>query len=195
MTGDAKGWTEPRVALLTRMWREGLSAGEVARALGVTRNAVLGKVHRLKLSQAGRAAPARPRPCGAPPGPVRRRTGPAAARPRARRSPPAAVEPDAPGLATLLTLEAGACRWPIGDPLKPGFAFCGRAAARGSYCEVHASRAFAGTGGGAGRRVRLAAAQAIGADGAEVAPAQGCAARSSGAPCPAAPATRGRRRA
>src|SRR5690606_19932 len=51
------GWTEERVELLKKLWMEGLSASQIAAALGdgVTRNAVIGKVHRLKLS--GRAKP------------------------------------------------------------------------------------------------------------------------------------------
>jgi GcrA cell cycle regulator len=52
------GWTEERVELLKKLWMEGLSASQIAAVLGdgVTRNAVIGKVHRLKLS--GRAKPA-----------------------------------------------------------------------------------------------------------------------------------------
>jgi len=52
------GWTEERVELLKKLWLEGLSASQIAAMLGegVTRNAVIGKVHRLKLS--GRAKPA-----------------------------------------------------------------------------------------------------------------------------------------
>jgi GcrA cell cycle regulator len=52
------GWTEERVELLKKLWLEGLSASQIAGILGegVTRNAVIGKVHRLKLS--GRAKPA-----------------------------------------------------------------------------------------------------------------------------------------
>ncbi len=50
------GWTEDRVAILTKMWTEGSSAAEIAKELGgVTRNAVIGKAHRLGLS--GRASP------------------------------------------------------------------------------------------------------------------------------------------
>src|SRR5712675_2712287 len=48
------GWTEERVALLTKLWADGLSASQIAAELGgITRNAVIGKVHRLGLS--GRA--------------------------------------------------------------------------------------------------------------------------------------------
>lgn len=52
------GWTDERVELLKKLWLEGLSASQIAGVLGegVTRNAVIGKVHRLKLS--GRAKPA-----------------------------------------------------------------------------------------------------------------------------------------
>ena len=52
------GWTEERVELLKKLWMEGLSASQIAAELGdgVTRNAVIGKVHRLKLS--ARAKPA-----------------------------------------------------------------------------------------------------------------------------------------
>ena len=72
------GWTEERVELLKKLWLEGLSASQIAGVLGegVTRNAVIGKVHRLKLT--GRAKPASSAP--------RARTAPRAA----RRAPPVA---------------------------------------------------------------------------------------------------------
>ena len=74
------GWTDERVANLKKLWLDGLSASQIAKQLGgVTRNAVIGKVHRLGLS--GRAAPsqpsrpafraARPRPTQAPSAPRR----------------------------------------------------------------------------------------------------------------------------
>lgn len=69
---ESAGWTEERVELLKKLWLEGLSASQIAGVLGegVTRNAVIGKVHRLKLT--GRAKPtnsaprarATPRPAG-----------------------------------------------------------------------------------------------------------------------------------
>jgi GcrA cell cycle regulator len=53
------GWTEERVSELKKLWAEGHSASQIAKKLGaVTRNAVIGKVHRLGLS--GRATPSRP---------------------------------------------------------------------------------------------------------------------------------------
>ena len=45
-------WTDERVEMLKKLWSEGLSASQIAAQLGnVTRNAVIGKVHRLKLAQ------------------------------------------------------------------------------------------------------------------------------------------------
>ena len=69
---ESVGWTEERVELLKKLWLEGLSASQIAGVLGegVTRNAVIGKVHRLKLTrprQAGSSAPrarTTPRPSG-----------------------------------------------------------------------------------------------------------------------------------
>ena len=52
-------WTDERVDLLKKMWSEGQSASQIAKELGgVTRNAVIGKVHRLGLSNRAGAAPA-----------------------------------------------------------------------------------------------------------------------------------------
>src|SRR5690242_21422252 len=67
----AMGWTDERVETLKKLWLDGLSASQIAKQLGgVTRNAVIGKVHRLGLS--GRAAPSQPaRPTYKPPRPVR----------------------------------------------------------------------------------------------------------------------------
>src|SRR5689334_24678284 len=59
---DPMNWTDERVELLRKLWSEGLSASQIAAQLGgVSRNAVIGKVHRLKLSGRGRAtaSPAR----------------------------------------------------------------------------------------------------------------------------------------
>src|SRR3954467_15102818 len=70
--GEANmGWTDERVELLKKLWQDGLSASQIAKQLGgVTRNAVIGKVHRLGLS--GRAAPSNPaRPAFKAPRPAR----------------------------------------------------------------------------------------------------------------------------
>ncbi|MCH8491038.1 MAG: GcrA cell cycle regulator, partial [Oceanicaulis sp.] len=93
-------WTEERVETLKKLWADGLSASQIAKQLGgVTRNAVIGKVHRLGLS--GRAAPTPPgrRPVTRPaPAPAPRPAAAAAPAPRgvADAAPPPAPAP-APG--------------------------------------------------------------------------------------------------
>ena len=144
------GWTDERVETLKKLWLDGLSASQIAKQLGgVTRNAVIGKVHRLGLS--GRAAPSHPsRPAFKAPRPPRPMTSPAvrtrALEPRAHHAPaprPAAPYIDLPGTATVLTLGAHMCKWPIGDPSSDDFTFCGRRAGEeGPYCIDHARVAY-----------------------------------------------------
>lgn len=146
------GWTEDRVGALKKLWLEGQSASQIAKQLGggVTRNAVIGKVHRLGLS--GRAAPsqparasfrpARPRPAAQPtqaPSAPRRIE---AVQPRPAAPSVPAPMPDLPGTATVMTLGAHMCKWPIGDPSSTEFSFCGRRASEGVYCVEHARVAY-----------------------------------------------------
>ncbi|MCG8443546.1 MAG: GcrA cell cycle regulator [Caulobacterales bacterium] len=141
-------WTDDRVERLKKLWSEGLSASQIAKELGgVTRNAVIGKVHRLGLS--GRATPSRPpRRVIKPRAPrvARRPLRPLVTTPVTPAPAPTPVEPQPlPNgeFATVLTLSNHICKWPIGDPSDPGFRFCGRKAQAGSsYCEAHAQVAF-----------------------------------------------------
>src|SRR3954447_5323828 len=123
-------WTDERVETLKKLWQEGHSASQIAKQLGgVTRNAVIGKVHRLGLS--GRAAPSQPtRPVFKAPRPARpvvavqpvQRRALEAIAPAPAPRPPAWIEE--PGTATVLTLGAHMCKWPIGDPSTDSFTFC-----------------------------------------------------------------------
>jgi GcrA cell cycle regulator len=144
------GWTDERVETLKKLWLDGLSASQIAKQLGgVTRNAVIGKVHRLGLS--GRATPSQPqRPVFKAPRAPRPAVA-AAPAPRRAIEPstlPAAqpIQPyvsEEPGSATVLTLGAHMCKWPIGDPSSDGFTFCGRRSDReGPYCMEHARVAY-----------------------------------------------------
>jgi GcrA cell cycle regulator len=147
-------WTDERVETLKKLWLDGLSASQIAKQLGggLTRNAVIGKVHRLGLS--GRATPSQPhRPVFKTPRPPRPVT-PSIPTPRRSvdlqlRAEPLAT-PSLPvvlieetGSATVLTLGAHMCKWPIGDPATDDFTFCGRrAGAEGPYCVEHARVAY-----------------------------------------------------
>jgi GcrA cell cycle regulator len=140
-------WTDARVDILTRLWRDGLSASQIARHLGgVTRNAVIGKVYRLGLS--GRAAPAAPGARRPKPKAERRlRLDRPAAPCPPRSGPPAAGLESAPstGTASVVSVRRGQCRWPLGDPLADDFCLCGRPAVRGAYCAPHGAVAYRAT--------------------------------------------------
>jgi GcrA cell cycle regulator len=134
-------WRDDRVATLKQLWADGLSASEIARTLGgVTRNAVLGKLHRLGLLgtrpriplEAKRVRPRRTRI-------IARRTSV----PQRASAGAVVAPPDWPGeIASVEGLGAHHCRWPIGDPRAEGFSFCGRRADGGPYCPAHRAVAF-----------------------------------------------------
>jgi GcrA cell cycle regulator len=160
--GEKMPWTEERVEMLKKLWSDGLSASQIAGRLGmgVTRNAVIGKVHRLNL--AGRAtqprntqprAPREPRVPGiprthAPSMPI---AGSNALKALPRESIPRPLPLPEPkplrlvenGRITILHLSDKTCRWPIGDPGTEEFCFCGHGPREGSpYCEYHARIAY-----------------------------------------------------
>lgn len=149
-------WTDERIDTMKKLWREGLSASQVAKQLagGVTRNAVISKLHRLGLSE--RAVPSQPaRVAYKPPRAARSAREsltrpPTAAKPEAVASTAVAEAPtparvalvEQPVSATILTLGARMCKWPIGDPEHKDFTFCGKRNGHGPYCGEHARVAY-----------------------------------------------------
>lgn len=151
-------WNDERVDVLKKLWSDGLSASQIASRLGgVTRNAVIGKVHRLGLS--GRATTSRMKSHRSP----RVRTQATRRLMKSRTGSTgtsvfrtlclADTESYVPPAEELVipmserkyiqTLTESCCRWPIGDPQQAEFHFCGRKKIPGlPYCEVHARRAF-----------------------------------------------------
>ncbi|HVY59153.1 MAG TPA: GcrA family cell cycle regulator [Xanthobacteraceae bacterium] len=151
-------WTDERVELLKKLWTDGLSASQIAAELGgITRNAVIGKVHRLGLS--GRAKS----PSSSAPRPRKPRTHShmlRVSRPAVRGNtalaahlaPDYEVEPE-PELieniipigqrCSILELTEGKCHWPIGDPGTAEFFFCGGKSIDGlPYCSYHSRIAY-----------------------------------------------------
>lgn len=164
---DVSGtWTDERVEQLKKLWSDGLSASQIATEIGnVTRNAVIGKVHRLGLSGRTKTpkpsangttartrkttrAPSAPTPISAP---VRDNV---VAAPIRTVFAPVSAEIDLPiieddvGLpnserVTIMELRESMCRWPMGDPTKPEFRFCGARSTPGvPYCSHHAQIAY-----------------------------------------------------
>ncbi|MCG7394770.1 GcrA family cell cycle regulator [Microvirga sp. ACRRW] len=162
MTDAGATWTDERVELLKKLWTDGLSASQIAAELGnVTRNAVIGKVHRLGLSGRAKdvkATPSAPRARKA----TRAPSAPAPIAPQAhnnvvlapiplqpvREQPVMVAEEDDLAIpmserVTIMDLRESMCRWPMGDPTKPEFRFCGARSITGlPYCTHHARIAY-----------------------------------------------------
>jgi GcrA cell cycle regulator len=166
-------WTEQRIEVLRKLWGQGQTASQIAAILGgITRNAVIGKAHRLGLT--GRPSPIK-REAGASPQPRRRAAAPAARRlpgagqpgtvhgqplpqthaSAAQHAPAQRAEahelvtreapPPAPKASTRVSAHVGSktCSWPMGDPKQPGFHFCGEPAEAGKpYCAHHCHVAY-----------------------------------------------------
>jgi len=146
-------WTDEVIARLRELWDEGHSTAEIGRRMGITKNAVVGKAHRLNL-------PARPSPirreANAPRPATRRQPAPRPAPPIFRRpAPTPAPRPVAAPPPTPISASGGAvirafprlpnrnCCWPMGDPGTPNFRFCVSEPLGGKpYCAEHAAVAY-----------------------------------------------------
>jgi GcrA cell cycle regulator len=128
-----QNWTDRKLASLKRLWRDGKTAAAIAQRLGVSKAAVLGKIFRLRL-----------------PLPAPKPGRPASSSTQRRKGGPLKVEGKLKqGIKrgkSLLELTNESCRWPIGDPSKKSFHFCGEPGAdleQGvPYCERHSQRAY-----------------------------------------------------
>jgi GcrA cell cycle regulator len=153
-------WTDDRVETLKKLWSEGLSASQIAAELGgITRNAVIGKVHRLGLSGRAKApSSAIPRPRKVrPPSHVFRTMRAAIRGNTALATQPLTayeldLEPEPEPIenvipigqrCSILELTEEKCHWPIGDPGQSDFFFCGGKTTVGlPYCGYHSRIAY-----------------------------------------------------
>ncbi|KPF78969.1 global cell cycle regulator GcrA-like protein [alpha proteobacterium AAP81b] len=143
-------WTDERMALLKECWESGMTASQIAEKLGegVSRNAVIGKAHRLglkarpspvKAGEEGEAAVAPP----TPPPVAAVAPAPAPSAPVARAAPKKVATKGKPAKTTLLDLSEKVCKWPIGHPGDADFHFCGKASQAGfPYCTEHCLVAY-----------------------------------------------------
>ena len=149
MIGAQTTWTTERIALLKERIDAGLSCEQIAREIGVSRNAVIGKANRLGLSRerTGARNTARPRIA------TQRRTL------LALWANPQLASGEAPensvNRCSLFELQEWHCRWPLGDPSAENFGFCGNKPVDGlPYCASHARMAYRlGTGEAGSARI------------------------------------------
>ena len=155
-------WSAEAIDRLRALWAEGHSTAEIGRRMGISKNAVVGKAHRLNLparpSPIRRDAaprPSMPRVAAPRPAPMPRPALPVVAAPRpVIAAPPKPVAPPAvvrafPAPAPRATIaprlggSQKSCCWPIGEPGTAGFRFCSAEAVMGKpYCLEHASLAY-----------------------------------------------------
>ncbi|MBQ8671259.1 MAG: global cell cycle regulator GcrA-like protein [Alphaproteobacteria bacterium] len=138
-------WTEENIETLRKLWAQGLSASEIAKIMGITKNAVVGKVHRLCLT--ARQSPIKNKEVAEPeikpiieivPQPIE------------EKKPVEEVKPivekrykKGPNNVKLMELDSHTCRWPIGDPRDEDFCFCGKKVRSGkTYCDEHSAIAY-----------------------------------------------------
>lgn len=159
-------WTDEMVEDLKKMWIEGLTTGEIGKRLGVSKNSIVGKVHRLDLTS--RPSPIKkkeetsetPAKEVAPVKSSKETTSiktPSkkveeevhTERTRAEQLSKDAQKDCVPdtkkhsGKAMLVDLDNHTCRWPIGDPKDENFHFCGKKVRIGqTYCDEHSSIAY-----------------------------------------------------
>jgi GcrA cell cycle regulator len=148
-------WTEERVELLQKLWSEDSSASQIAAELGggISRSAVMGKIHRLGLCGRGHTTSVVKQ--------ERKKQftgsrlyrlatiGSFALRARPKTVPerePKIFEPVVVPVAKMLTVAAltqHTCKWPIGDNRDGGFRFCGHDTLAGvPYCRYHTTIAY-----------------------------------------------------
>lgn len=168
-------WTDEMVDQLRAMWKEGLTTGEIGKRLGVSKNSIVGKVHRLGLS--GRPSPIKKKDdteVSASLAPVQQakeiqkeskektvkekndckptkieKTAGKDSFPQHK----AETNPETPatfhrraGKTGLTDLDNHTCRWPLGDPKDENFHFCGKKIRIGqTYCDEHANIAYVKT--------------------------------------------------
>ena len=117
-------WTAEKIKQLKKLWLKGKSTIEIGKELGISKNAVVGKVHRLELA--------------ARPSPIKR-----TAKDKSGSSHRITKKELKPQKVTLLDLKLNSCRWPIGDPKDDDFHFCGADTVTGKpYCSEHCKIAY-----------------------------------------------------
>lgn len=157
-------WTDEMIDDLRSMWKQGLTTAEIGKKLGVSKNSIVGKVHRLGLS--GRPSPIKKKEDESTTKTVDEKKVLKEKAPQKEKAP----EPKAEKLTTklktpekketkmdcqkseleknqkavsLMELDNHTCRWPLGDPKDDNFHFCGKKIRVGqTYCDEHSSIAY-----------------------------------------------------
>ena len=136
-------WTEEKVAKLKELWGKGNTASQIAEIIGgISRNAVIGKAHRLNLSakiKTRTAIPNQNLDNSTNEKNIQVRRG------RKNKFKSLIIEKDfePENPKQLEELDENSCKWPIGHPDEKSFYFCGRSSLKDfSYCKLHLLYAY-----------------------------------------------------
>ena len=136
-------WTEEKVSKLKELWGKGNTASQIAEIIGgISRNAVIGKAHRLNLSAKIKTRTATSNKnfdSNAEPNNAQLKRG------RKSRFKSLIIEKDfePENPKQLEELDESSCKWPIGHPDEKNFYFCGRSSLKDfSYCKLHLLYAY-----------------------------------------------------
>ena len=127
---DNSVWDEDKLNKLRALWDEGLPITKIGNELGVSRNAIAGKAHRMGLPK---------------------RNSPISKSGDPRKNQKKSVQENTKELPLKIILRdvewsRSRCCWPIGDPKLPGFSFCGTSIIPGRpYCDEHSNLAYTNT--------------------------------------------------
>lgn len=144
-------WTDEVVEELRKMWDRGMTTGQIAKALNVTKNSIIGKVHRLCLT--ARPSPIKKAPAKLEKAPTSGSKTTTTTKKSAESNTDftsveekveqSVEETNIP----LVKLDNHTCRWPLGDPRDDDFCFCGKRVKTGqTYCEEHSAIAYVRVG-------------------------------------------------
>ena len=136
-------WNEEKVKKLTELWGKGSTASQIAEIIGgISRNAVIGKAHRLNLSskiKTRNASSSQSFDNSSEENSSKQRRG--------KKSKFQSLiiekdfEPENPK--KLEELDESSCKWPVGHPEEKSFYFCGRSSLKDfSYCKLHLLYAY-----------------------------------------------------
>lgn len=113
-------WTDDKIKKLKKMWQSEKPTAEIAKVLGMSKNSIIGKVHRLNL-----------------------KTRPSPIKTTSNKKQKVPIKKVIAGKIHLTDLKLNTCRWPIGDPTDEDFCFCGQQTVVGKpYCLKHCQEAY-----------------------------------------------------
>jgi GcrA cell cycle regulator len=134
-------WTDDRIKQLTELWESGRTANQIAFLMGISRNSVIGKAHRLNLSK--RKSPIKKKSLAVEIEKKKTQKHHMTVKKEIRDAERNRKSETCFGAKKdMKDLKPNECLWPIGDPRDDDFGFCGAKISHGSYCAEHASIAY-----------------------------------------------------